>query len=133
MIVETVRVSKRARDQLITIKRNTKIENWNVVCRWALMESLKEPTVPSKEITTPDSNIEMTWRTFTGPNDEIIAALIRERCLTDGIEPTQENLVEQFKLHLHRGIRYLAADRQMNSIAELVSRSTTCASRPRHD
>lgn len=123
MIVETVRVSKRARDQLITIKRNTKIENWNVVCRWALMESLREPTVPSKEITTPDSNIEMAWRTFAGPNDEIIAALIKERCLADGIEPTQENLLEQFKLHLHRGIRYLAADRQMSNIAELVSRS----------
>lgn len=125
MIVETVRVSKRARDQLITIKRNTKIENWNVVCRWALMESLREPTVPSKEITTPDSNIEMAWRTFAGPNDEIIAALTRERCLADGIEPTQENLVEQFKLHLHRGIRYLSADRSITSTSELIARSVS--------
>lgn len=121
MIVETVRVSKRARDQLITLKRNTKLENWNVACRWALMESLKEPSIPSKEITSPDSPIEMTWKTFTGPNDEVITALVKQRCITDRIEPTPENLARQFKLHLHRGIRYLAADRGISSIADLVA------------
>jgi DNA sulfur modification protein DndE len=34
--VETVRISKQGRDQLIKIRRQTGIENWNIICRWAL-------------------------------------------------------------------------------------------------
>ena len=83
MILETVTVSQRARDHLIALKRHTKIENWNVLCRWALMASLKNPDRPSKEVTTPESNIEMTWRTFAGANDEVISALVKQRCAID--------------------------------------------------
>ena len=120
MILETVKVSQRARDHLIALKRHTKIENWNVLCRWALMASLKNPDRPSKEVTTPESNIEMTWRTFAGANDEVISALIRQRCVIDGIDPTPEKVAEEFKLHLHRGVRYLFADKEIKSIADLV-------------
>lgn len=123
MIVETVIVSKRARDQLITLKRRTKVENWNVLCRWALMESLKEPNAPSKEITTPSSSLEMTWKTFAGSNDEVITAIMTQRCLADHIEPTDANLSRQFKLHLHRGIRYLSADVNLRGISDLLAKS----------
>ena len=44
MIVESIRISKSGRDQLITLKRRTGIENWNVICRWAFCASSAEPS-----------------------------------------------------------------------------------------
>src|SRR5205809_5828830 len=84
-MVETVRVSKAAREQLITLKRRTGIENWNVLCRWALCVSLAEPMCPRDTGAVTDGAIEMTWRTFAGENDLVYAALIRQRCRHDGL------------------------------------------------
>ncbi|MEN9360605.1 MAG: hypothetical protein RL095_2140 [Verrucomicrobiota bacterium] len=120
MIVETVRVSQRARDHLIALKRHTKIENWNVLCRWALMVSLKNPDRPTKSTPGADSNIEMSWRTFAGANDEVITALVKQRCVIDGIDPNPENYAEELKLHLQRGITALFANKEIKSIADLV-------------
>ena len=40
MLIETVRVSAKARDELIRLKTKTRIENWNTLCRWAICHSL---------------------------------------------------------------------------------------------
>ena len=40
MFIETVRVSAKARDELIRLKTKTQIENWNTLCRWAICHSL---------------------------------------------------------------------------------------------
>ena len=125
MIVESVRVSRRAKDHLIALKRQTGIENWNVLCRWALAVSLNEQSVPSKEVTTPDSNVEMAWRTFAGPNDDVITAAVKARCIRDGFPTDEQSVAAQFKLHLHRGIRYLFANKKINSIAEFVALVST--------
>jgi DNA sulfur modification protein DndE len=105
MIVESVRVSEKAKTQLLTLKRRTGIQNWNVLCRWALLTSLAEHSTPPYEDIQTDSNIDMTWKTFAGTLDEAISAVIRERANRDGINPDQ--LPDYFKLHLHRGIAYL--------------------------
>ncbi|WP_435947067.1 DndE family protein [Dryocola sp. BD586] len=34
MSIDNVRLSEKAKQQLITLKRRTGIENWNVLCRW---------------------------------------------------------------------------------------------------
>src|SRR5438045_459066 len=104
--MESLRISKQGRDQLVTIKRRTGIENWNVICRWALCISLAEPSKPRDQKSITDSAIEMAWHTFTGENERIYEAIIRHRCRQDGIEPTDEAAAMQFKLHLHRGISY---------------------------
>ena len=124
MLIEFVRVSKQARDQLITIKRRTGLDNWNVICRWALCTSLAEPSKPRDQKIITDSAIEMTWRTFAGENERIYEALLRYRCRIDGLDPTDEAAALQFKLHLHRGISYLAGDPQVTSIAGLVAKAT---------
>ena len=41
-MIETVRISEKGKTQLITLKRRTGIQNWNVLCRWAFCISLKE-------------------------------------------------------------------------------------------
>lgn len=123
MPIENVTVSAKARDQLTALKRRTGIENWNVLCRWALCVSLTEATPPANAKHAADSNIEMAWKTFSGQYDELYWALIRQRCEKDGLDPADEDEVaHQFRLHLHRGIAYLAGDKDLQSIGDLVLR-----------
>jgi len=75
-MIETVRVSEKAKVQLITLKRRTGIQNWNVLCRWALCSSLAEKSEPPNEDIPSDSSIEMTWKTFTGGEEELYLALV---------------------------------------------------------
>lgn len=120
MRIETVRISKSGKDQLATLKRRTGIPTWNVLCRWGLCLSLAERTKPHDFRAESDFPIEMTWRTFAGENEGLYRALLIERCRQDGLELTQETLNEQLKLHVHRGISYLAGDKQMKSISDLA-------------
>jgi DNA sulfur modification protein DndE len=119
-MIDTVRVSQKAKDQLMTLKRRTGIMQWNILCRWALMRSLSEPSSPTRVPIKLDSNVEMTWRTFAGDQHEIISALLRLRLHEDELPQDPENLEEQFRLHLHRGIGYLVGDEQVKSVEGLV-------------
>ncbi|UVW30706.1 DNA sulfur modification protein DndE [Massilia sp. H6] len=105
MIIDDVRVSEKAKHQLLTLKRRTGILQWNVLCRWALLTSLAERTVPPHEEIITDSNVEMSWKTFAGTLDEAITAVVRQRAHEDGV--TEDQLPQFFKIHLHRGIAYL--------------------------
>lgn len=113
MTIEHIRLSKQAREQLIRLKRYTGIEHWNVLCRWAFCRSLAEPTVPPPARIPADSNVEMSWKVFGGRHQELYLALLKERCLRDQLGTDEEVLASQFRLHLHRGVAYLASDRKM--------------------
>jgi DNA sulfur modification protein DndE len=119
--VETIRLSQQARDQLIRLKRWTGIKNWNVLCRWAFCTSLREQSIPPPTKILLDSSVEMTWKVFAGPYQELFTALLMARCRRDGLGVAEDVLDTQFKLHLHRGIAYLAGDRRIRSITALVS------------
>lgn len=105
MIIDDVRVSEKAKHQLLTLKRRTGILQWNVLCRWALLTSLAERTTPPHEEIVTDSNVEMSWKTFAGTLDDAITAVVRQRAHHDGVP--EDQLPQFFKLHLHRGIAYL--------------------------
>ncbi len=107
MSIETVRISEKAKRQLINIKQKTGIEHWNVLCRWAFCFSLANSTQPSPADIPLNSNVEMSWRTFGGEHHEIFLALLKHRCYVDSKDVSDENLHKQFKLHLHRGIGML--------------------------
>lgn len=107
-MIETVRVSDRGRIQLMTVRRRTGIENWNVICRWALVISLKEKSIPPQENIVTDSSVEMTWRTFGGSYEKVYLGLLIQRLIKDKIEITKENVNNYFKIHLHRGLSNLA-------------------------
>ena len=119
MVIEHIRLSQQARDQLLKIKRNTGIQHWNVLCRWAFCLSLAESSPPSPAKIPADSSLEMTWKVFGGPHHPVYAALLTQRCRDDGLDLTEDVLATQFRLHLHRGIGYLAADRKLKTIADL--------------
>jgi len=113
MAIEMVRINQEGKDRLSQLKKYTGLQNWNVLCRWALCRSLSDVTVPAKIDQKGEVGVEMTWKVFGGENKDIYAALIKQRCRNDGIDLSDENLLEQFWLHLHRGLGYLVADRKI--------------------
>ncbi|KAM3091275.1 DNA sulfur modification protein DndE [Phormidesmis sp. 146-35] len=123
--VDRVRISQSAKDQLIKLKRITKIDQWNILCRWAFCRSLAEPTSPSPVAIPADSNVEMTWQVFGGEIGSLLIVALKQRCSNDGLGDNSEILATQFRLHLHRGIGYLAADSGLKSIEQLYLLTST--------
>jgi DNA sulfur modification protein DndE len=118
--VERVKLSQAAKDQLIKLKRTTKIEQWNILCRWGLCRSLAEKTPPSPIPIKLDSNVEMTWRVFGGEISDMLLMALKQRCYNDGLGTEKETLAEQLTLHLHRGIGYLAGDPNIKKVEDLI-------------
>lgn len=122
MAIETVRIDQQGREQLIRLKRHTGIETWNVLCRWAFCASLAEATRPPLRLFKGEAAIEIAWRVFGGHHHELYLALLKQRCLRDGLTIDDATLQEQFRLHLHRGLGYLSADRSIRSVSGLLRR-----------
>ena len=93
MIVKHFKLSQPEKDRLIRIKSKTGIQNWNVLCRWALCWSLAEPSIPGGVDPFSDSNVEMDWSTFAG---------------------------EYFRLHLNRGIAHYSTRDVLKNCSDLL-------------
>lgn len=118
--VDRIRLSQTAKDQLIKLKRYTKIDQWNILCRWAFCRSLAEQSIPSPVPIPADSNVELTWRVFGGEMSDILVIALKQRCYSDKLGTDGETLAHQFRLHLHRGIGYLAGDLNLKKIEDLT-------------
>lgn len=127
MSVDHIRLSQQAKDQLIKLKRVTGIEHWNVLCRWAFCMSLAEQGVPPPAKIPADSNVEMSWKVFGGRYADLYLALLKERCVRDGLRTDPETLAQQFRLHLHRGISYLFGNKQLRKIDDLIALAVSAA------
>ncbi len=122
MIVKNIRLSNQAKEQLSRLKGKTGIQNWNVLCRWAVSLSLNEPTIPSDQGLLPlDSNVEISWHVFGGEHHELYTALIKQRCINDGLGDDPKILVKYFNLHLHRGISYMSSPGFIKSCSDLLN------------
>src|SRR4051812_42843201 len=78
-------------------------------CANRLESAGNRPRLGRSRIKAPaDSNVEMTWQVFGGEVQELYLAVLKERCERDGLGTSDEVLARQFRLHLHRGIGYLA-------------------------
>ncbi len=126
--VDRVRVSQSAKDQLIKLKRVTKIDQWNILCRWAFCRSLAEPTPPSPVPIPADSNVEMTWQIFAGDIASLLLIALKQRCHSDDLPTDKDTLAAQFRLHLHRGIGYLAGDPSIKAIDHLIEKAVESVS-----
>lgn len=56
-MVEIIRLSVRAKQQLVTLKRRTWFRHWNVLCRWAFCISLSERPKPLHEEMPADCSL----------------------------------------------------------------------------
>lgn len=124
MSIKQVRLSSQAKEQLTRLKMRTGITQWNILCRWAFCLSLRQPSSPTPVEIPADSNVEMTWQVFGGDAQELYLALLKERCERDGLGSSEEIVSRQFRLHLHRGIGYLATPQAIRSITDLVRLAT---------
>ncbi len=117
-MIETVRISPAAKDQLITLKRRTGLKHWNELGRWALCRSLAEPTRPPDVPIPTEGGIEIEWRTFAGRLADLYVDLLRQRCADDGLQPNARTVQRQLLLHVHRGVGYLAGDPALGKASE---------------
>ncbi|HEY9854056.1 MAG TPA: DNA sulfur modification protein DndE [Leptolyngbyaceae cyanobacterium] len=122
--INTIKLSQTAKDQLLKLRRFTKIDQWNILCRWAFCRSLAEPSIPSPVPIITDSNVEMSWRVFGGEISDILILALKQRCQKDNLGCDKETLANQFRLHLHRGIGYLAGDPNIKKIEDLIAIAT---------
>jgi DNA sulfur modification protein DndE len=118
--IDRIRVSQAAKDRLTKLKRITKIDRWNILCRWALCRSLAETSIPSPVKIPADSNLEMTWSVFGGEIADLLLIALKQRCNNDGLGTDKEVLKTQLHLHLHRGISYLAEDSSLTTVEDLL-------------
>ena len=120
MILKQIRLPNQSKDKLSRLKGRTGIQNWNILCRWALCYSLSESTIPAEQDLPADSNVEMSWHTFAGEYHEIYDALVKAWCVKYELPTDEGSLAKYFKAHLNRGISYLAGTHLIKSIDDLV-------------
>jgi DNA sulfur modification protein DndE len=119
--IESIKLPQQAKDQLIRLKRITGIEQWNILCRWAFCLSIAEKRNPPREHVPTDSSIEMTWRTFAGEHAAAYQVLLTIRAKEEDILEDKDEMANFLRAHIVRGIGYLTARRELNSIANLAS------------
>ena len=77
----------------------------NILCRFALALSLRDPGVPDPS-SFPNDGMEFNRYTLLGPHEVLMLALVRQRCLHDDLDPDDE-MSEQLRAHINRGIGIL--------------------------
>lgn len=117
---EMVRFGTDVRDPLITLKRRTRVQTSNVLCRWALCRSLAEPTAPSNP-PAQDTAVEMTWKVFSGTAGDLYWWLLKMRCHQLGLPLDEATLQHQFRAHVARGAAYLVGDAAMRDAPSLAN------------
>jgi DNA sulfur modification protein DndE len=116
--VQNIRVSQRGKEALQRLKNRTGIENWNVLCRWAVSASLAMDTPPPRWIAQEDSNIDMDWKTFGGDQADILSALIHLSAEKHR-ETAGDAFPAFFRAHLERGINAMQNARKLSDIVQL--------------
>ena len=108
MFINNFKLSQPEKERLIRIKARTGVKNWNTLCRWAFCWSLAQSSIPDG-VVPPSDSIEMDWLTFGGEGyADIYEALLRQRCVNDGLDTSKETLIKYFRLHLRRGINHFS-------------------------
>ena len=119
-VMERIKLSASARNQLATLKRRTGIEHNNAICRHALCMSLANPSVPPEESFSFAGGLEIDWRTLTGGQEALYTNLLVVRLQTEGKKVSDEAIRQTFLLHVHRGLSYLVSRREEDLLVELA-------------
>lgn len=127
-MIDRLRLTAVAKNQLVSLKRKTGIEHYNALCRHALCLSLANLTIPPTENFNFNGGIEIDWRTFTGGNETLYLNLLLVRLQSDGLPQDVETVRQMLIRHVHRGLSYLASkaehDLSSSLSIELLSNST---------
>lgn len=118
-MIDIIRISQRAKEQLIQLKRQTGITQWNVLCRWALCLSLADPTPIGDFDDAADSNVEMRWEVFAGEYEKVFLGLIIERIYVECLDCGKKNITKFIRQHIHRGVNCFVSFKKDESICSL--------------
>ena len=119
--LDTVRVSQRGKELLLKLKRRTGIENWNVLCRWALSSSLSDQNTPITQERYQDSNIEMKWNVFAGDLSDALLAVFYLRLQEEQNFDRKEDQVSYFRAHLERGIMQISNHKKLGAMLAIAT------------
>jgi DNA sulfur modification protein DndE len=109
LIIERVKISAAAKQQLTTLKKRTGIEHYNVICRHALCASLaNESKIPDENMQF-SGGIEIDWKVFAGESHDTLLNILIYRALFDDGDSSIDNIRKTLTVHLHRGLSYLAS------------------------
>lgn len=109
VIIDRVKLSAAAKQQLSTLKKRTGIEHHNVICRHALCASLaNESKVPDENIQF-SGGLEIDWATFAGESADALLNLLICRAFLDDHDCGPANIRRTLTCHVHRGLGYLAS------------------------
>lgn len=123
MKLSRLRVCREVDQRLIHLKGRTGLTP-NLLCRLGFCVSLNDPTVPDPNAYPPDSEREINRYTLTGEWDMLFVAMLKERCIYDGLDIDQQ-LEEQFRAHVNRGVLILYNRlKSINDLANLLPKQT---------
>ena len=112
-MIERVKLTAAAKQQLSTLKRRTGIEHYNIICRHALVLSLANPAPAPTENLQFANGLEIDWDVFTGGCGDTYLNLLMIRTLQDSDHCNAHELRQTLISHLHRGLSYLASRKDM--------------------
>lgn len=109
-LIERVKLSAAAKQQLTTLKRRTGIEHYNVICRHALCASLANSTKVPAESLQYSGGLEIEWKTFAGEAEATLTNLLIVRAVGDEGDSSAAAIRKVLQAHIHRGLSYLVSD-----------------------
>lgn len=102
-MIDRIRLTAAAKNQLSTIKRRAGIEHYNSICRHALCLSLEHSSMPPNEDLNFTGGLEIDWRTLTGGNEDLYVNLVLTSLSRDGVGQEVE-VKDLLVRHIHRGL-----------------------------
>ena len=127
-MIDRLRLTAGAKQQLITLKRRTGLEHYNVICRHALCASLANPAPAPDEHLQFANGLEIEWKTFAGDADSTYLNLLIVRSLADEGDASPATVRRTLSQHVHRGLSYLVS-RQDSLLAPAATTRRTNADR----
>jgi DNA sulfur modification protein DndE len=109
-LIERVKLTAAAKQQLSTLKRRTGIEHYNVIGRHALCASLANRSKVPNEVLQYSGGLEIDWKTFAGEAETTLTNLLILRAIVDEGSPSSAAVRKVLQSHLHRGLGYLVSD-----------------------
>jgi DNA sulfur modification protein DndE len=111
-----VRLSVDATNRLKSLKGRTGMDH-NVYCRIGLCHSLADPRHANPD-EFDEKGQEIAQNTLLGEWEIAYLALLRERCIIDGLDPSSD-LSSQLRAHVNRGVMALSG--RLKDLGDLVT------------
>ncbi|MEI8304085.1 MAG: DNA sulfur modification protein DndE [Burkholderiales bacterium] len=109
-LIERVRLTAAAKQQLSALKRRSGIEHYNVIARHALCASLANKTKVPNEALQFSGGLEIDWPTFAGDSDATLTNILILRAIAEEGTSSPAAVRKVLHAHLHRGLGYLTSD-----------------------